>query len=144
MNLQRAVSIAIDAHKDQFDKVGKPYITHVFRVMEKGRNDTEKICGVLHDVVEDTPWTLEELEAEGFAPEIIETLALLTHDEQDSYESYIQQIHAHPIACRIKIHDLEDNMDIRRLPGIVEKDVKRLNQYIKAYHLLTGKGEEND
>ncbi len=137
MNLERAIKIASEAHKSQFDKTGKPYITHVFRVMEKGKNDLEKICGVLHDVVEDSEWTLAQLRTEGFSDEVIHILELLTHLPQEAYDDYLRRILTHPTAIRIKLNDLEDNMDIRRLTFITEKDTLRLNKYLSAYRLLT-------
>ena len=106
--------------------------------MAAGTTPEEKIVGVLHDVVEDSDWTLEELAAEGFAPEIIEALRCLTHAEEEPYDRYIARIKGNPLAVAVKLNDLTDNMDIRRLPYLSDKDVKRLKRYLRAYKQLTG------
>lgn len=137
--LQRAIEIATEAHKGQFDKAGRDYIEHPLRVMEMGKTEEEKIVGVLHDVVEDTPWTFEALKAEGFAPEIIAALKCVTKvSENENYDDFIERVRKNPLAAAVKINDLSDNMDIRRLPYLSDKDVKRLKKYLKAYKKLTG------
>ena len=137
--LQRAIEIASEAHKGQFDKAGRDYIEHPLRVMEMGKTEEEKIVGVLHDVVEDTPWTFEALEAEGFAPEIIAVLKCVTKvSENENYDDFIERVKKNPLAVAVKINDLSDNMDIRRLPYLSDKDIKRLKKYLKAYKKLTG------
>ena len=137
--LQRAIEIATEAHKGQFDKAGRDYIEHPLRVMEMGKTEEEKIVGVLHDVVEDTPWTFEALEAEGFAPEIIAVLKCVTKvSENENYDDFIERVKKNPLAVAVKINDLSDNMDIRRLPYLSDKDIKRLKKYLKAYKKLTG------
>lgn len=136
MNLQRAIEIAIEAHKGQTDKAGKPYILHIFQVMARGKGEDEKITALLHDIVEDTAWTLEKLEAEGFSHKIIAALDCLTKRNGESYDEFIERVKANPLAIKVKINDLEDNMDIRRLREISDNDVNRLNKYIKAYREL--------
>lgn len=138
-NLQRAIEIATDAHKGQFDKSGKDYIGHPLRVMEMGQTEEEKIVGVLHDVIEDTDWTFEALEAEGFSQEIIGALRCVTKiSENENYDDFIERVKKNPLAVTVKINDLTDNMDIRRLPYLSDKDVKRLKKYLKAYKKLVG------
>ena len=137
--LQRAIEIATEAHKGQFDKAGNDYIGHPLRVMEMGKTEEEKIVGVLHDVVEDTSWTFEALEAEGFSKEIIEALRCVTKtSENENYDAFIDRVKKNPLATAVKINDLTDNMDIRRLPYLSDKDVKRLKKYLKAYKRLIG------
>ena len=137
--LQRAIDIATEAHKGQFDKAGRDYIEHPLHVMEMGKTEEEKIVGVLHDVVEDTPWTFEALEAEGFAPEIIAALKCVTKvSENENYDDFIERVKKNPLAVAVKINDLSYNMDIRRLPYLSDKDIKRLKKYLKAYKKLTG------
>ena len=137
--LERAIEIATQAHEGQVDKAGNAYIGHPLRVMEMGRTIEEKIAGVLHDIVEDTPWTFEMLEAEGFAPEIIAALKCVTKiSENEDYDSFIERVKKNPLAVAVKINDLTDNMDIRRLPYLSDKDVKRLKKYLKAYKKLVG------
>lgn len=137
--LQRAIEIATVAHKGQFDKSGKDYIGHPLRVMEMGKTEEEKIVGVLHDVIEDTDWTFERLEAEGFSREVIAALRCITkNSENENYDDFIERVKKNPLAVAVKINDLTDNMDIRRLPYLSDKDVKRLKKYLKAYKRLTG------
>lgn len=137
--LQRAIEIATQAHQGQFDKSGKDYIGHPLRVMEMGRTEEEKIAGVLHDVVEDSDWTFEALEAEGFSQEIIAALKCVTKlSENENYDDFIERVKKNPLAIAVKINDLTDNMDIRRLPYLSDKDIKRLKKYLKAYKKLIG------
>ena len=134
-----AIEIATQAHQGQFDKSGKDYIGHPLRVMEMGRTEEEKIAGVLHDVVEDSNWTFEALEAEGFSQEIIAAMKCVTKlSENENYDDFIDRVKKNPLAVAVKINDLTDNMDIRRLPYLSDKDVKRLKKYLKAYKRLTG------
>jgi (p)ppGpp synthase/HD superfamily hydrolase len=138
MNLERAIEIATEAHKGQKDKYGAPYLGHVSRVMNAGETDQEKIVGALHDVVEDTPWTFDDLRREGFSAAIIEAVRCLTKKSEDEdYDEFTERVRKNPLAVRVKLNDLRDNMDIRRMTEVTEKDVKRLNKYLKAYRTLT-------
>lgn len=137
--LAKAVAIAQRVHADQVDKVGAPYILHVMRVMNRGQTLDEKICGVLHDVVEDSPVTFDDLRAEGFPEHIIAALRCVTKtSEQEDYEAFIERIKTNPLAVRVKLNDLEDNMDVRRMVSVGPKEAERLNKYLKAYRALTG------
>lgn len=137
--LHRAIEIATEAHRGQLDKSGNDYIGHPLRVMEMGKTEEEKIVGVLHDVVEDTEWTLEALAAEGFSKEVINALRCVTKvSENENYDDFIDRVKKNPLAVAVKINDLTDNMDIRRLPYLSDKDVKRLKKYLKAYKKLIG------
>ena len=138
--LERAIEIAREAHRGQVDKAGEEYIGHPLRVMEAGRTVEEKIVGVLHDVVEDSKeWGFERLEQEGFAPEIIEALRCVTKlSVEEPYDRFIARVKGNALAVAVKLNDLSDNMDIRRLPYLSDKDVKRLKKYLKAYKQLMG------
>lgn len=137
--LERAIEIATEAHKGQYDKAGNDYIGHPLRVMDMGRSEEEKIVGVLHDVVEDTDWTFEMLAAEGFSQDIIAALKCVTKiSENENYDDFIERVKKNPLAAAVKINDLSDNMDIRRLPYLSDKDIKRLKKYLKAYKKLVG------
>ena len=137
--LQRAIEIATLAHQGQVDKSGKEYIGHPLRVMEMGKTENEKIVGVLHDVIEDTSWTFEALAQEGFSKEVIDALRCVTKlSENENYDDFIERVRKNPLAVAVKINDLTDNMDIRRLPYLSDKDVKRLKKYLKAYKRLIG------
>ncbi len=135
--IEKAIEIAVAAHKGQKDKSGANYILHPLRVMERGKTEIEKICGVLHDVVEDSEWTFEMLEKEGFSNEVIDVLRCVTKEsEEEDYEVFINRIAQNPIAVEVKINDLLDNMDITRFKNLNEQDLKRLNKYLKAFWKL--------
>ena len=137
--LERAIEIAVEAHRGQVDTAGCEYVEHPLRVMASGRTLEEKIVGVLHDVVEDSDWTFARLEAEGFSADVIDALRCVTKlSDSEPYDKFIARIKKNPLAVAVKLNDLADNMDIRRLPYISEKDVKRLKKYLKAYKQLTG------
>lgn len=136
--LHRAIEIALTAHEGQFDTHnGRPYIEHPYRVMSGGHTLQEKIAGMLHDVVEDSEWTLEQLTAEGFSQEIVAAVDALTRREGEPYEESIRRVQADALATRVKLLDLTDNMDIRRWEEVTEKDLERLQKYLKAYKQLT-------
>ncbi len=134
--LERAIEIAVSAHKGQVDKAGKPYILHPLRLMFKMQSENEMVAAVLHDVVEDTSWTIEKLEAEGFDEEVITAIELLTHDKKVSYKKYIDAIKTNKIALKVKLADLEDNMDIKRIAKPKFRDYARLAEYLKYYNEL--------
>jgi len=114
--LQRAIEIATKAHAGQFDKSGKEYIGHPLRVMKMGKTEAEKIVGVLHDVIEDTSITFEYLSEEGFSKEILDALLCVTkQSNNEDYDHFISRVLTNPLAVKVKINDLKDNMDITRL-----------------------------
>jgi (p)ppGpp synthase/HD superfamily hydrolase len=137
MTLGTAISIATEAHAGQVDKYGAPYIAHVMRVMQHGKTDDERIVGVLHDVVEDTSWTFEQLAEKGLAPHLVEALRCVTKlSDDEDYDHFINRIIPNRLACLVKLNDLTDNMDIRRVPELTEKDIPRFNKYLKAYNKI--------
>ena len=133
----KAVEIATKAHQGQTDKSGKPYIGHVMRVSLGCKTQKSKVIALLHDVVEDTPVTPEQLIAEGIPADIVEAVLTLSRRQDEPYEEYINRVAPHPLCREVKIADMEDNMDIRRLAEIGEADVKRLKKYHKAWKTLT-------
>lgn len=130
--LDKAIQIAAKAHEGQKDKAGQPYILHPLRVMLRTGNDNERICAVLHDVIEDTPITLEMLRNEGFSPEVLAVLDCLTKRDGESYDDFIGRVLMNELACHVKLADLADNMDLSRLPAPSEEDFQRLEKYKKA------------
>lgn len=135
--LNRAIEIATKSHEGVADKYGAPYINHVTRVMNMGQTDNEKIVGVLHDVIEDTDWTFEDLEKEGFSKEVIDALKCVTKTSEDEdYQEFITRVKINPLAVKVKLNDLRDNLDIKRMPEVLESDLKRFNKYLKAYNEL--------
>lgn len=139
--VEDAISIAAEAHKGQRDKAGAPYLLHPLRMMMRMESEAAMMAAVLHDVVEDTDWTLERLRAEGFADEVLEAVDCLTKREGETYEEFIRRVEANPIARQVKVADLEDNMNIRRISEIVPKDLERLEKYHKAWCVLTKAGD---
>lgn len=138
--LHRAIEIALKAHQGQTDKYGAPYFGHVMRVSEFGKTTDEKIVGALHDTIEDTDLTLDDLRKEGFPENILYAVDCLTRRDNESYDEFTQRVTKSPLAVSVKLNDLRDNMDLRRIPHLLEaKDVERLNKYLKAYRYLTAK-----
>ena len=121
---RKAMIIAYEAHKNQVDKSGVPYIYHPIHVAEQMDTENECIIALLHDVVEDTNVTFKQLE-EVFSKEIIDILKLLTREENIEYDEYIKRIKNNSIACKVKIADLTHNLDKTRLDFVTEVDVKR-------------------
>ena len=134
--LERAIEIAVTAHKEQVDKAGKPYILHPLRLMFKMQTESEMIAAVLHDVVEDTDWTIAKLEAVGFNSAVIAAGKLLTHNKKGPYKKYIEAIKTNKIALNVKLADLEDNLDIKRIAHPKFRDYARIAEYLKYYNEL--------
>lgn len=138
--LEQAIQLAVIAHQGQVDKGGKPYILHLFRVMNRVETEEEQIVAVLHDIVEDTSITLDDLEKLGFSERVLDAIRAITHDPSMPYSEYIEIVKQNPIARRVKIADLLDNMDIRRLPEVTQADLMRLAKYREAWKQL----QQND
>ena len=137
MMFEKALHIARKAHNGQTDKAGKPYILHPIRVAQRCNTDTERIVALLHDVIEDTEITPNNLYSAGFSKTIVDAVLSVTRRDYESYFKFIERCSLNPIGRIVKIHDLEDNMDITRLDSLTESDLKRLNKYLKAYRYLT-------
>ncbi|HLV97266.1 MAG TPA: hypothetical protein VKT82_01195 [Ktedonobacterales bacterium] len=134
--VEDAILLAAQAHRGQVDKVGQPYILHLLRVMLRVEGEAAQIVGVLHDLVEDTRYGFDDLRALGYSEEIVQALDCLTHQPDESYEQFVERASANPLARRVKRADLEDNLDVHRLPVVSEKDRERLNRYIAAWRRL--------
>ncbi|OJH34351.1 HD domain-containing protein [Cystobacter ferrugineus] len=134
--LEDALELAVQAHRGQRDKAGQPYILHPLRVMARLDTETERMVALLHDVVEDTPYTLERLRELGYSEEVLGALERLTKAEGEDYAAFIERVRPHPLARRVKLADLEDNMDVRRLPAVTAKDAERLARYRAAWARL--------
>jgi (p)ppGpp synthase/HD superfamily hydrolase len=135
--LADAISLATEAHRGHYDKSGVSYIQHSLRIMHRMNTRTEQIVGVLHDIMEDTPITRQVLKEKGYSQEVIDSLDHLTKREGEQYEDFIMRCRTNPIALKVKIADLEDNMDLRRLDKVTENDLERLNKYLVAWRYLT-------
>lgn len=133
--LNDAIALATRAHAGQTDKAGADYIAHPLRVMESCASDDAKIVAILHDVVEDSDVTLDDLRAL-FAPQIVDAIALLTKSGDIEYSKYIENIRANALAREVKIADLRDNMNLSRIQNPTEKDYKRVDKYRGALAVL--------
>ncbi len=133
----KALKIATEAHEGQTDKAGMTYITHPIRVAARCTLLEEKIVALLHDTLEDTYVTEDYLLSEGFPQHIVEAVKSVTRCPGESYRDFIRRSAANPIGKMVKIHDLEDNMDITRLPALTDADFLRLQKYLHSYRYLT-------
>ena len=138
MNLQRAIEIALEAHKGALDKGGNPYILHPLRLMLQMDSEEEMIVAVLHDVVEDSEkWSFDKLHKEGFSKKIINSLRSVTKEnENEDYEKFIDRSMKDEIGRKVKVADISDNLDISRLKEVTDKDILRINKYKKALEKL--------
>jgi len=131
--LNKALRIAAMVHEGQQDRYGAPYILHPLRVMARVATDDEKMAAILHDVVEDSEWTLDDLRKEGFSAVVLKAVDALTRRDGEDYMNYIERLKPNPIARLVKLADLEDNMDLRRLPTVAAKDIERLARYHQVW-----------
>jgi (p)ppGpp synthase/HD superfamily hydrolase len=138
--VEDAVSIAARAHRGQKDKAGAPYLLHPLRMMLRMETEAAMMAAVLHDVVEDTEWTLERLREAGFSEEVLEAVDCLTHREGESYQQFVERVRTNRIARQVKIADLEDNMNVRRMNQLGPKELERMEKYHRAWRVLTGEG----
>ena len=132
----RAMKLAYEAHHGQTDKSGLAYIFHPFHLAEQMDSEETVTVALLHDVAEDTEYTLEDLRAMGFPESVTDALALLTHDPSVPYLTYVERLKSNPIARAVKLADLTHNSDLMRLPVVTEKDLERVKKYRKAMMIL--------
>ena len=133
---KKALKLCFEAHKEQVDKSGMPYVFHPFHLAEKMTDEATTVVALLHDVVEDTELTFEDLEKQGFGEEIISALKLLTHNDDTPYMDYVAKIKTNKIATAVKLADLRHNSDLSRLDTVDEKALKRKEKYEKAIKIL--------
>lgn len=126
-----ALKVATKAHDGQYDKGGAPYILHPITVARGVQSDTEKIIALLHDTVEDTDVTIEEI-SEKFGPVVADAVNFLTHKEGEEYDDYIDRVSQNKLAIDVKLSDIKNNMDFSRLKTVTDKDIKRRNKYTRA------------
>lgn len=139
--LAKAIALAAQAHVDQVDKAGQPYILHPLRMLMRLHDERAQIVAVLHDVVEDTPITFDELRAMGFSDEILTALDCVTRRADESYGEFIERARPNPLARQVKLADLEDNLDLRRMGELTAKDIARLERYHVAWVTLRAEEE---
>lgn len=129
---KKAMKLCFEAHKEQVDKSGLPYVFHPFHVAEQMQDEVTTTVALLHDVVEDTDYTLKDLSEMGFPQTVTDALALLTHDKSVGYSDYVSLIKANPVARAVKIADLKHNSDLSRLDSISEEDLIRAEKYRRS------------
>jgi len=136
--LERAIEIAARAHADQVDKAGEPYILHPIQVMLRVSGTEARIAAVLHDVVEDSAFTIEDLRKEGFSPPVLEAVAALTKKQGESRLEAASRAAKNEIARTVKLADNAENMDLGRIANPTDKDYARLEEYKKVREILMG------
>ncbi len=133
---KKALKLCFESHKEQVDKSGMPYVFHPFHLAEQMTDEMTTVVALLHDVVEDSDITFEDLEIQGFSDGILNALKLLTHDKSIPYMDYIAEIKKNEIATAVKLADLKHNSDLSRLDVIDEKTLNRKKKYEKAIKFL--------
>ena len=133
---KKALKISFSAHKDQVDKSGMPYVYHPFHLAEQMDDEYSTCVALLHDVVEDTDMTLDEL-SEIFPKEVTDAIAMMTHDDSVPYLDYVKEIKNNPIAAKVKLADLKHNSDLTRLDVVDDKVLERVEKYDKAIKILS-------
>ena len=137
MNLiETSLQIALRAYGGKTDKAGREYILHPLRVMAKMETDLERSAALLHDVIEDSDITAEDLLAEGIPAEVVEAVQSLTKMENEEYQDFVARAKKNKIAANVKIADIEDNIDVLRLSSLDEKDLARIKKYHSAWRFL--------
>lgn len=135
--LEKAINLSVEKHRGQIDKGGMPYILHPLYLMTKMNTETEKIVAVLHDIIEDTDITFNYLRSIGFSDEVLNALECLTRKNEEDYFSYIDRIKTNRIAVKVKLVDLEHNMDLRRIKNLTDEDIIRsIKKYKRAWDEL--------
>ncbi len=133
---KRTILFAYDAHRGQYDKSGLPYITHPLHVAETMETEDECVVALLHDVLEDTDITIEDMTRVGVSARQIAALQLLCHDDSVPYLDYVQAIRVDPIARKVKLADLHHNSDLTRLNVVTTQDMERVEKYKQAIEML--------
>lgn len=133
---KRAMKLCYEAHKNQVDKSGIPYVLHPFHLAEQMKDEDTVVTALLHDVVEDTDYTLSDLKNMGFPEKVTDALALLTHDKSVPYMEYVEMIKQNPVARAVKLADLIHNSDLSRLNTVDEKALRRAEKYKQAIEML--------
>ena len=135
-SLEDAISLAAEAHRGQKDKARAPYILHPLRVMLRMETETDRIVAVLHDVVEDSGVTIRDLQKAGYSAEIVEAIKHLTRSKEEEYDQFIERVKGNTLAVKIKIADLEDNLNFERIKEPNEDDLRRYEKYRPALATL--------
>ncbi len=138
--LERGIRLAVKVHKGQKDRTHKPFILHVLRVMASGHDLEEQLLGVLHDVLERSELTPDDLLEKGIPPHVVRSLEHISRRNDEDYAGYIERVAQDDLARRVKLHDLADKMDLRQLTALEPADIKRYNRQLAAFHRLSAVG----
>jgi hypothetical protein len=141
-SIDKALGLMLEAHTGQVDKSGEPYVLHPLRVMMRLSSEDEQIVALLHDVAEDSEISLQRLADEGFASDIVQAVAALTKRPGEAYEAFIDRVICNPLAVRVKIADIQDNIDVTRLRQLGEADLARVQRYHRALSILRAANRE--
>ncbi len=131
-----ALKLCFETHKDQLDKSGMPYVFHPFHLAEQMTDEETTIVALLHDVVEDSDRTIDDLREMGFGENVLEAITLMTHDPEVPYMDYVANLKTNRIAKAVKLADLRHNSDMSRLDSVTPYDMIRAEKYKKAIELL--------
>jgi (p)ppGpp synthase/HD superfamily hydrolase len=134
--LEEAIELSLSVHRGQTDKAGKPYILHPLRVMLQMTTEIEQITAVLHDALEDSSLTINDLKSKGYSDDILSALKCLTRRSDKSYDVYIDRVKTNPLSIRVKLADLKDNLNLSRITNPTSKDHARQAKYQKALTIL--------
>ena len=143
--LDDALALAVEQFRGVLDKAGQPYVLHLLRVMLRQADPQAAQVGVLHDLVEDTDITLDDLTRRGFAKEVVAAIDALTHRVEEAYHQYVLRLSKCELARPVKLADLEDNYSLSRVayrPGHQAEDAARIQRYILSYDFLLGRIDE--
>ena len=133
---KKALKLCFEAHKEQIDKSGMPYVFHPFHLAEQMQDEESTVVALLHDVIEDTDYTLDDLRKVGFDDSVLAAINLMTHEDGVPYMDYVEQIKTNPIAKTAKLADLRHNSDMTRLEVVTPRDQERAEKYLAAIKLL--------
>ena len=133
---KKALKLCFDAHKEQIDKSGMPYVFHPFHLAEQMQDEETTIVALLHDVIEDTEYTLDDLRKRGFGDSVLAAIILMTHEDGVPYMDYVEKIKTNPIARTVKLADLRHNSDMTRFDVVTPRDQERAEKYLATIKLL--------
>lgn len=133
---KKAMRLCFESHKEQTDKTGMPYVFHPFHLAEQMKDEDTTVVALLHDVVEDTDCTLDDLRAMGFSERVIEAIGMMTHDPAVPYMDYVALLKGNPITRAVKLADLRHNSDLTRFDSVTPRDLERQEKYLRAIALL--------
>ncbi|MFK8013572.1 MAG: hypothetical protein AB8B80_16155 [Marinicellaceae bacterium] len=134
--LEKSLEIALKAHTGQIDKAGQPYILHPLRIMAKMQSQEEMAVALLHDVIEDSDYTAEDLLKAGINKTVVKAVQCLSKNKGESYDKFITRVLKNKLAAKVKLADIEDNINVLRLNSVTDQDLKRIAKYHKAWHKI--------